>query len=521
MEIAAMFIQPLLLAFALSPIQESAPPSITWDAVTAEHLLTRAGFGASRTRIERAVQVGLEATVDELFAGKDERDPYLIVRYEPHPDELAALPREKRQDVVVAARIRAAGMVRDYRLSWFDRLLENEDPLRERMLLFWHGFFTTSAAVVTEGDSVLRQIELLRKGALGNYGELLHAIVRDPAMLEYLDNDENKRKWANENLARELMELFSLGEGNYTEEDVKEAARALTGYRPGPTGKFEFRRSDHDSKMKTILGVTDRFDGDRLVDLLLAQDACPLWLAGRLLEYFEGVAPSAERLTSYAAQLRESDFEIEPFLRRLFTDPAFYREEIVGARVTSPIDLMVGTCLRVGMDPPPIFLHLSSWMLGQLLMEPPNVKGWEEGETWISTSSFMLRGNLQGLMLGVFTFDDTESNVVAALERSFATELRTLREFGESNYRPRINLASRIAAHNATSDRRIVEFLVEELLATTVEESALVLLVEFLGKERQALGFDEGTLQTSGVRGEALLRRLAHLILSLPEAQLS
>lgn len=516
-----MLIQPLFLACMLIPTQTETAPPISWNAQTAEHLLSRAGFGASRQRIEEAARDGLAATVNGLFTARETRDPYLVVRFQPTEEELTELSIEERKVILLAAGRASADQLRDYRLSWFERLLENDDPLRERMLLFWHGFFTTSASVVTESDKVLHQIEFLRQGALGSYAKLLYGMVRDPAMLEYLDNDENRKKWANENLARELMELFSLGEGNYTEADVKAAARALTGRRAGEDGLFEFRRSDHDSGLKTIFGVEKRFDGDRLVALLLEQDACARWVAGRLLEYFEGRAPSAERLIDYAQFLSEADFEIEPFLRRLFADPEFYGVEIMGGRVTSPIDLMIGTCLRVGLDPSPIFFVAATPVLGQELMQPPNVKGWEEGETWISTSTFMMRGNLQGLLLGTYELEGTEPEIVKAIGESFARESRTLIKFGESRYRPRINLSSRLAKFERTSDRRIVEFLIEELLATSVEEPAQALLVEFLAQERLLLGIEEGHVHESGSLGEALLRRLAHAILSLPEAQLS
>lgn len=516
-----MLIQPLLIACLFAPTQTEPAPQIAWNAQTAEHLLSRAGFGASRQSIALATDAGLQATVDGLFSAREIRDPYLVVRSQPSAEELAELTIEERRSVLLAAGRASADQLRDYRLGWFERLLENDDPLRERMLLFWHGFFTTSASVVVESDKVLHQVEMLREGALGSYAELLQGIVRDPAMLEYLDNDENRKKWANENLARELMELFSLGEGNYTEADVKAAARALTGRRAGEDGLFEFRRSDHDSALKTIFGVEKRFDGDRLVDLLLEQEACARWLAGRLLEYFEGRVPSNERLVEYAELLRKSEYGIEPFLRRLFTDPAFYRDEIMGARVTSPIDLMIGTCLRVGLDPSPIFFVVATSLLGQELMQPPNVKGWEEGEAWISTSTLMMRGNLQGLLLGTYELEGTEAEIVNVIGQSFARESRTLKKFGESRYRPRINFSSRLAKFGRTSDRRIVEFLIEELLATPVEESAQALLVEFLVEERVRLEIEEGQVHLSGPSGEALLRRLAHLILSLPEAQLS
>jgi hypothetical protein len=392
----------------------------------------------------------------------------------------------------------------------------------------------------------------------------LGEILRDPAMLIYLDNVSNRKDHPNENLARELMELFSLGEGNYSETDVLEVARSLTGYSIRRGEGFRFEPRQHDFGQKTVLGVEGRHNADDIVRILLDQPACARWVAGRILEYLEGVRPDAERLERYGDLLREQDYEITPFLRHLFQDPGFYRDEIVGARVLSPIDYLVGTCRRLGIEPHPGFVLTGSGLLGQQLFEPPNVKGWEEGEAWITTANFMGRGNLAGMLLGVvgqedlsqdpvITMGDPDSpNVAQAVEEALGeasdeSEMapnmemsmeaaaedsprdnrgrndvltKLLRLMDNAGYQPRIHLTSRMQRRGTRTDGQIVDALLDDLLGIEAPFETRQLLTEHLRAERKRLGIDDGELLAHLHASERLLRRLAHLILSLPEAQL-
>src|SRR5258707_6523381 len=235
---------------------------------------------------------------------------------------------------------------------------------------------------------------------------MLAGMPKDPALLTYLDNQVNKKGNPNENLARELLELFSLGIGNYQEQDIKEIARALTGRGTDGHGLYSYNKGAHDDGDKTFLGQTGKFDGDDVVRIVLEQDACPRYVARRILTYFEGAEPTRERLDEYAAFLRAQKFELEPLLRKLFLDPAFYREEVLGARVQGPIEYMVGMARRLRLKPAPLVVAAGASLLGQRIFAPPNVKGWDEGEAWITTATLMQRGNLAGLLLGVVQIDD-------------------------------------------------------------------------------------------------------------------
>ena len=522
---------------------------VVWDRRAAEHLLSRAGFGASEAEVARAVRRGREAVVAELLDVDPfhERPFYARRRDSRSLDAyLRGLPPDERREEARRMRMEDEQQLRDFSAWWVERMVGGEDPLRERMTLFWHGYFTSSQQDVRNSHEMIRQNQLLRANALGSFAHLLHAIARDPAMLEYLDNATNRRGSPNENFARELMELFALGEGNYTEEDVKEAARAFTGW-TDRDGRFRFLPGQHDGGQKTVLGVTGELDGDQVIDLLLAQEACARHLAGELLAWLEGLAPAPERLAEYAALLLREDYEIRPFLERLFADPAFYRDEVVGTRIASPVDFLVGAARRLGCDPPPQLILAGAAVLGQELFHPPNVQGWEEGAAWITTSALMLRGNLAGVLLGEvqardFVEDDSfdllvaeedppggEGEVPGSMERSGRPagsiprrlgELGKLRALERSGWRPRLCLSAELDQAGARRDAEIVAALLERLLAVPAAPGTEQELAGVLARERTELGIEEGALLEDARRAEPVLRRLAHLVLCLPEAQL-
>jgi len=532
----------------------------------AEHLLNRAAFGARPGEIARAVERGREATVAALLEGAY-TDPFF---YEPprRPtrEEMAAMDEDARRRARNEYRRQDRQLLASFAGWWVEEMVDGRDPLRERMTLFWHGYFTSSFRDVRDGVAMIEQNELLREHALGRFGDLLRGIVRDPAMLEYLDNIQNRKGNPNENFARELMELFTLGEGHYTERDVKEAARALTGWVERPGSEPRMVRRLHDRGRKTILGRTGNFDADDVVDLLLEQPACARWVAGKLMAYFEGRAPGAERLQVYAELLLASGYRIDRFLEQLLNDPEFYSEEVMGQRIAGPVDYLVGTARRLGVDPPGELLWLAAGQLGQRLLDPPNVKGWEGGRSWITTATYLQRGNVAGMMLGVVSprdvvaedpalaldssMDDPtmEPEMDAAMEGEMGAErtgnrpgpgaartgmqprrpsmtpemVRMNRMIGRG-YRPGIHLTARVRRAGATLDTQVVDVLAEELLAVPLSPEGRITLQGFLQRERESLGVPDGGLFDGehAVAAEDLLRRLAHVTLSLPEAHLN
>jgi uncharacterized protein (DUF1800 family) len=551
------------------PSTQTARAGFVWDARAVEHLYNRAGFGASPAEIEAGVAMGQAALVDKLVTPRPDVEPFFWERIDvPNPREMKDLSPDEIKERQKEFREKDKKQLQEYTGWWLQRMSSSDDPLRERMVLFWHGFFTSSIEEVKRGWFLIRQNQLVREKALGSYADLLSAMMRDPAMLTYLDNQVNRKGNPNENLARELMELFSLGVGNYTETDVKEAARALTGRGISREGDYEFHPKLHDDGKKTVLGVTGKLDGDALVAAILKHEACPRWVAKRLLAYFEGVAPKPERISEYAAFLRKNDFQLQPFLKKLFLDPAFYRDEVVGARVQGPIDFMVGLSRRLGTPVPPFVLGGGAALLGQRLFSPPSVKGWEEGEAWISTASLMQRGNLAGFVLGVVKVEDvmsqsdldlpeTSDPAATPMEtkggnpetkgepksetkpetketpppakakgggkggaKAGAQALQVLRRAEASGWAPTINFSSRMIKVGAKTDAEIADRMLDDVLAIHAPNDTRARMRAFVAHEREGLGVPEGNLLDGGAAAERVLRRLAHLILSLPEAQL-
>lgn len=564
-----------------APAASRTRAGFIWDAGKVEHLMNRAGFGARPSDIEANVALGHAALVEKLVGERVEVEPFFFERIEaPDPKVVKAMSVDDRTAMMREIREKDRRQLLDYTTWWYDRMTSGEDPLRERMVLFWHGFFTSSFEEVKRSWLLIQQNQLVRRQALGSYAELLAAMAKDPAMLTFLDNQVNKKASPNENFARELMELFSLGAGNYTEQDVKEAARALTGRGVSREGNYEFHRRLHDDGEKTILGVMDTFDGDGLVKVILDQDACPRWIAGKLLVNFEGVEPSPKRLADYAAFLRDNQYQIQPFLRRLFLDPEFYRDEVLGARVQSPVDFMVGFTRRLGVQVPSAVLGSGATLLGQRLFWPPSVKGWDEGESWISTATIMQRGNLAGFMLGLVKVEDvlsqpetrepppadpyapgmTDESMEGGKSDEPMTDRRKmedgekmedgrskagsggragkpdakkdkkigidgaalyhLRRAESSGWTISINLSSRIQKSGARTDAEIADRMLDDLLAIQAPQDTRVLVQTFLARERGRLKLADGKLLDAGAEAEHVLRRLAHLIYSLPEAQL-
>lgn len=532
---------------------------VPWDARAVEHLFSRAAFGIPASEVEARVHSAPEVVVDQLLDGGRAVEPFPATRLPiGHQRRVQSAPEAEREGMKKSLRADDRRQMEEYGRWWVERMLDGVDPLRDRMTLFWHGFFTTNARELRRNYEVVRQQLFVREHALESYAELLTGIVRDPAMLYYLDNTSNQAGNPNENLARELMELFSLGVGNYTEEDVREVARALTGFTADRDGNFEFDAKVHDAGTKTILGETGAFDGDDVVRILLGQKACAEHVVRRLVTYLEGAAPDEARVREYAAILRENDYRLRPLLRALFLDPRFYRDDVVGTRVLAPVEFVVGTAHRLGLRPSARFVIGAADSLGQTLFEPPNVKGWEEGEAWITTASLLQRGNVAGMMLGAIDLEEAftdapamemaseesmqaDRNPRAARQRGAARtepsmepsmepamqasgelpkELRGLEKDAGSDFGPPINLTWRVQQAGARTDAEIVEALLPRVLAIDPAPVRREPLVQFVRAQRELLEIQEGRLLDQPDASEDVLRRLAHLILSLPEAQL-
>jgi uncharacterized protein (DUF1800 family) len=386
----------------------------------ARHLLNRTGFGAQPREIATYAALSRREAVERLLAdaGRAARTP--------PPEwvrEAIVPPRELRQSTPEARKQFLAQEIRrgfDLRTWWLEEMLATPSPLTERMTLFWHNHFVSSQQKVRYTKLMYEQNVLLRRHATGNFGKLLHAVSKDPAMVIYLDSASNRKGKPNENFAREVMELFTLGEGKFTEADVREAARAFTGWSIDPdSGDFRWRPALHDEGVKTVLGRSGNFDGDAVLDILLARPATAEFVVAKLWREFVSPEPDPAEVRRIAAGFRLADYEIKVALRELLLAPAFWAQDARGALIKSPVELVVGTMraldFQVG-DPLPLALVVAQ--LGQNLFSPPNVKGWPGGEAWINSSTLLAR---KGFAERVFRADEMPTVAMGELRRRAAT----------------------------------------------------------------------------------------------------
>lgn len=387
-----------------------------WDRRLAGHLLERAGFGGTVADVDELVELGFDGAVSRLV-------DYPIPRQQPAPEFLTVTardPRELRGLDEQARRLAFQELQRQQRLGvaalkawWIERMVTGEHPLEEKLTLFWHGHFATEAQKVKNGAALFAHYETLRHHARGKFGRFLLAVSTDPAMLIYLDNQLNQKGRPNENYARELFELFSLGIGHYTEDDVRESARAFTGWgvagtrqQFGQTPSFQFNPRQHDDGEKTVLGETGNLDGGDVIDQILEQPSCATFICRKLYRYFVTDTPDADDeavIADLAALWRAEEYHLAPLYEALFRSEAFYDESQFGAVIKSPVQLVVGTLRRVGARLPEQAMRGLIFQLagmGQNPFDPPNVAGWAGGEEWINTSTLLQRYNLAGALLG-------------------------------------------------------------------------------------------------------------------------
>jgi hypothetical protein len=485
---------PLLAAYVPS---DSDP----FDAVKAAHLLNRAGFGGTPEEVDRVLKLGPQAAVDWLMdfpdapaeeEGNDQPDLSGIAGLPDTFREQQLLYAGKTADEkkVLQQQFMAANhqAVQATIYWWLKRMASTPYPLQEKLTLFWHGHFTTSAKDERSALLMWNQNELLRKSAAGNFETFVRAISRDPAMLDYLNNNQNRKAHPNENYARELMELFTLGIGNYTEDDIKQAARAFTGWMHDGD-EFVFRLAQHDTGSKTFFGKTGNFDGDDIITMILAHPACPKFISGELFKYFAYDNADEGLSQAMGDVLLAGKYEMRPLLRTILTSKAFYSDQSIGVQIKSPVQLVVGTIRLLKMNPPPEQSLISSLtQMGQLPMMPPNVRGWPGGAMWINTSTLFIRYNT-----GIFLAGGDVPEI-SAVKRN-GQDGREITNIKPVPFAP--------TASGAAAD--VVDRWVNQLIQRPIDPSQKAVLVDALG--------------TTPDRPDSV-RKLVQLIFSMPEYQL-
>jgi len=599
--LAWLFGMALLVAVGLGAVRAAGPApdgwvddlspisAADWDYDKAAHLLERVGFGGTPVEVERLAGMTPERAVDELvnYTTIDngqtpgfEASPIWDSGMDPFPKSRAEAVRIARETGVSmgvamlpegeSRRLQPvvnkffyglrSNAIETQRLAiWFgERMLITQRPLEEKLTLFWHGHFATGNGKVRDTRMMLQQNEMLRANAAGSFRDLLVGILTDPAMLVYLDNGENRKGHPNENFGRELLELFTMGVGNYTEQDIREASRAFTGW-TNDVLEFKFDATNHDDGEKTFLGRTGAYNGEDIIDIILDTPVTAEYISAKLYRFFVREDIADVTRAELATTFRESGYQLRPLLRRMFLSKDFYSDASYATQVKSPVHLVVSTYRKLGLTRLPTipdFGRLTAG-LGQTLFNPPNVAGWAGGRTWITPALLLERGNLfRGVLLpdtdGFWAPDralpgiyaqvgariDRGMNITAATQEGDAeSSLLTDRDedyntryggymgyvmaYERLNLVPRhtadLDLTGMVRSAGISTVDDVVDYFSRRFLRVPLAADPRAVLVRHLQED---LGSDRvPAAETPQV--ELALRSLLYLVLSSPEYQLA
>jgi uncharacterized protein (DUF1800 family) len=367
------------------------------------HLMWRAGFGTDLRLIDQDLKKSKEQLVKEIFNTGDAFAPLDIATKPPanFKDHFKDLGKKEKENLKKFN----LEELKDINLQWQRLLVFSTDQVREKAALFWHDHF---ACFTPFAYMMQLHINKLREYSLGSFRDLLHMIAKDPAMLVFLNNTQNKKDHPNENFAREVMELFTVGIGNYTEGDIKEAARAFTGWNYNDAGDFELREKQHDTGSKTFMGVSKNWEGEDIINALLDNPATALRITSKVYAWFVNDAVNVSRVKELADFYYSNNYNTGLLLQKIFSSDWFYEKENIGTHIKSPIELLCGIRKTFAMDfKNEEVLFFLQKILGQILGHPPNVSGWKDGKPWIDSSTLLFR-----LKLSDHIFNNSDFDVV-------------------------------------------------------------------------------------------------------------
>jgi len=366
-----------------------------------KHLFARAAFGMRFEDLPRYGNLSNKKAVIQLFYDALANDPLNVVNDNTSYDMLTMGDISAKKMFVKEQK----EMGKALNLGWMDKMSTTNAPLREKMSLFWNNHF---ACRTLKGGHAEQLLNIQRGNALGNFRTMLTEVSKSPAMLQFLNNQQNRKGHPNENFARELMELFTVGRGNYTEQDIKESARAFTGWGFDKDSQFKMRPFFHDYGEKTFMGKTGNFEGDDIIKILLERKETAHFVSNKLYKFLVNETPDEAHVSAMADVFYNADYEIKPLLEYVFTADWFYDEKNTGNIIKSPVELLVGLNRQfyITYENPQVQL-LFQKALGQVLFYPPNVAGWPGGRNWIDTSSLMYRIKTPSTLLngGVIDFE--------------------------------------------------------------------------------------------------------------------
>lgn len=370
-----------------------------------QHLYWRAGFGIQPSHLQTIAEVSQDEIIELLFDASKEFNP-LNVDLSELPINRKELSQKKKKELRKLDRKK----VQELDIVWMKRMSETEAVLREKMTFFFHDHF---AVRLNSPHANLHLNNIVREHALGSFKTMLMEVSKSPAMIAYLNNKQNKKSHPNENFAREVMELFTLGRDNkYTEIDIQEAARSFTGWSFTNEGVFELKTRTHDDGEKTFLGETGNFDGEDIINILLKQKQCARYITEKLIDFLISRPISEEKTESLTSLFFDSDYDLSTLIKGILTSEEFYADESIGCRIKSPTELIVGISrqFKIDFQDPKPLIKLQH-ILNQVLFFPPNVAGWTSGKGWIDSSTLMLRMKLSSILLNFGVIGWNESGI--------------------------------------------------------------------------------------------------------------
>jgi len=400
-----------------------------------QHLLWRAAFGPMTENVNELPDVSqkelykiLEKTsakkLSELNVASNTFDG--LMKGLQDLGQMQKLGRDQKKQL----RKQSVDDIKNLNLTWLNEMINSEAQLREKMSLFWHGHFACRVVNIYFQQQLLN---VIRANALGNFGDLLREVSKSPAMLSFLNNQQNRKQHPNENFAREVMELFTMGRGNYTETDIREAARAYTGWGFNVKGEFINRPFVHDTRSKIFLGKTGNFDGDDIIDIILEQKATAKFITAKIYKYFVNDEVNEQKVEHLAEKFYRNNYNLQKLMNEIFLSDWFYEEKNIGTRIKSPVELIVGVRRLIPMElQKPEAQLLFQRVLGQVLFYPPNVAGWPGGKNWIDSSALMFRMRLTQILTNAEAFlikpkddDDTMMGMEGVDKNPKANQLQT------------------------------------------------------------------------------------------------
>ena len=564
-------------------------PENYWNEIYSAHLLERAGFGGTPDDIKFFSSLTMREAVDYLInydlieelLPKYKSSPNLDHGIDPFPPSRpAATNQAKAEGKAIGVLIKPDGnrrlqQVADrflywlrasrletqrYAYWWANRMLNTKKPLQEKMTLFWHGHFATSEEKVRDYRKIIKQNQMFREKSLSNFKDLLFSTAKDPAMLAYLDAAANVKGAPNENFAREIMELFSMGVGNYTEHDIKEAARAFTGWNFNGTD-FVFNKEKYDGGNKKFLDKSGNFDGEQIIDIILEQEVTAEFLASKIYQYFVKEEISNDLKYKLGKFLRSNSYDIKKFLYLIFLSKDFYSTNSVSTRIKPPVELVINTYKKMGLFEIPGIPDFNevTYSMGQKLFFPPNVAGWTTGRSWITPGLLITRSNfvfdtvfpsinfksndrvagsqyqigpveeLISMGMNITTATKPQGKKITSLssqadrDEAFNTRFASYRAWRKAIEKvipiPRvtaqINLSKLVIDSKCETTSDVVNYFVKRFISVQIDTELKKKIILMLSEELGTSNISEAKTYM-----EEALRNTLHVILSLPAYQL-